>query len=514
MARRRSSGTNEDFSAPSGFGQPSATFNTLLDDDPENLPTMHGPGSPSIPGHSRDELQKVEAGYDAKIAKDKAVQDQTVATYGTHDKAKVQALVALGVFDKDIKDQYVIDPEGTKLKFDQAMTLLGRDGTNAALPPEQSMRERQYRVGTGAGGERYFTNLSNKELSDQEQDTKTITGAPRRGANPKDLQDLNMHDTSRTQDAANPPAPANMAEAAFEGKVSQLRSLMGKEDRSYKHATDLNKYVDELMTTGKAIGANKVRDKLQQDLYGGELQKRGITPAESNAIDKMIVDRARNAKEIHKKKLNPDYYLPWDVVHPNAPDPAQPESVANPGGGVTPQGMVMAKAVKSDTEHQAMLDSTQQQEIPRTLKWANAHKEQGSGKLDEDLGNVGKTQSQIGRFAETLNMNRKERQAQSEIEPYDPETKSDIYKLFHGDEKPPKLTEKERNQERWKHRGDKTNKRGTSIQVQRNPRGNEGDLGGDDRGARAADDLIARIFGVGRTVQRGMRRIADGSEYR
>lgn len=82
---------------------------------------------------------------------------------------------------------------------------------------------RQYSVGTGASGERYFTNLSRSELQKEHHDAEAIAGQPL-PAPVRDLHRLSMQDTAPGASDSMPPTPQDSAAARLQVAQAKLTS--------------------------------------------------------------------------------------------------------------------------------------------------------------------------------------------------------------------------------------------------------------------------------------------------
>jgi hypothetical protein len=393
---------NDDFSAPSGFGSPSSfagpsAFRTLAEEDPVDL-TEGGWTKPKKP--NRADVQGVSSAQnEASIAAREAL----IAQYGTSDKDKVAQLMSLGVFEKDAGTRYKLDPEGFKTNVGEALKILGRDGVNATPDGEAA---RKYRVGVGQGGEPYYTNLSNRELHNEQQSrlgTEAHAGESQHSV--YDLKNLHRRDLPEGSGAAAAEKRAGMsnAEQMFEGNLDRATDRAMKDERDMEHTSKLAEYSDELIQFGHDKGGNKARERIQQELMDGTFLKKDFTGKEAILLNRMLEKRIRTAKEIHQKRLDPNYYIVDVHKDPTASDPTQPASFANPGGGVNPQAITTYEHQNADNNMRQVLDiaGNKEQELPRTAQYANGKKAPKSQRsLVETGGSGGSLTEDISGFLE------------------------------------------------------------------------------------------------------------------
>ena len=363
-----------DFSAPSGFGEPStfagpqgSSFESLAE-TPPNLDE----------GGWTKPKKKVSEGLTS--AQNNASIDQRnalIAAYGTANKDKVAELMSLGVFEKDAGTRYKLDPEGFKENVGAALKILGRDGINETPDGEEA---RIYRKGTGQAGEAYYTNLTNKELGDEQRARRGTDAHADESRHPAyGLVNMNMQDLAPGSSGALDEKRAGMsdAEQMFEGKLDRATDRALKDERDMQHTSDLATYSDELLQYGREQGGNKAKERIQQELMDGTFLKKKFTGKEAILLNRALDKHIRTQKQIYHGKLDPNFFITDVHRNPVASDPSQPSSFANPEGGPNPQAITTYDHMQADNNHQQVVSGSVDKdggELPRTAQYATGKK--------------------------------------------------------------------------------------------------------------------------------------------
>jgi hypothetical protein len=187
---------------------------------------------------------------------------------------------------------------------------------------------------------------------------------------------MNMHDLAPAGSAAQGEKRAGMSnsEQMFEGKLDRATDRAMKDEHDMEHTQKLSQYADELIQYGRTAGGNKARERLNKELMDGTLLKQKITGKEAVLIDHNISKHIRTTKEIHTKRLDPNFFIPDVIRRPlSDSDPTQPSSFANPEGGPNPQAITTYDHLQADNNHQQVLSDALAKdggELPRTAQYA------------------------------------------------------------------------------------------------------------------------------------------------
>jgi hypothetical protein len=293
-------------------------------------------------------------------------------------------------FNEDGKEVLIptVSKEGKVLSNTDAITLYHKTGEHLGKfdTPEnatsyaQQLHEReasgqgskppgrQYSEGTGAHGERYFTNLSPTELKQEKHAREDISG--RKEAPPiTGLRALGLHDQPGAE-----VAPRTPEQDLFQGRVNEMQGIAEGPERSFKHLKNADMYLQELLSYGQdqEHGAKGARDKLHDDVMSGVLKARGLTPRDAYAADQFLT---KHTKEDYytDPSIDRTLYMPpaGRKSKPGiAEDKAQPATVLNPGGGLTDTDRAAQDHAKVKADRDSYVDDTTPTELPTAFQYA------------------------------------------------------------------------------------------------------------------------------------------------
>lgn len=344
---------NQDFSAPSGFGTPSKTFNSLMDDDTDS-------------GWTKPRVD--EAAITAKVDASLAAKKKAMELFGTDDPMKIAAITAAGGLDEgDIAKRMQVDPAGTRAQVERVIALSGKGGVQDVPdgPP------RQFSAGTGAGGEPYFTNLSRDELKQEKHTADTIRGS----AGKPSVTDLKTFTPGTTGGVSSGSEGAvkeqSIAETLFQGRIDQARAIVTKPDRDEKRAVSVQKYFNEVFDSSPDI--RTARQKVEDDLLSGEFKKRGLLLPDVKFVDATLLKRGKTTRELGHTGIDRLFFKPWVRAGDKpgeASDLAEPSTVLNPGGSASETTKVQQDNLLATNEHANALETFLPSEQPTMLQYA------------------------------------------------------------------------------------------------------------------------------------------------
>jgi len=314
-----------------------------------------------------------EQAYAAQQEAEQRAAQERIATYGTDDPILASKVAATGAFSGDLAQRMAADPEGTKAAVEHAAALLGRGGIGDAPtgePEGPPAPGRRYSVGTGAKGERYFTNLTPDELQAERHQAETILGA--RGEAPvRDLKRIpGMQDQPTSPGGAAAPA-RSPAEILFEGRLEQARSLVAKPDTQIEQLKKSAELFDELW---KEPDITSAREVLKDKLMSGELGRRGVAAQTASQLDTALVQRAKTTQEYaDDPTIDRTFYKPWhafDDQPGRSGDPSAPATLLNPGGSLPVSDLAERALTTAQGERDALIAKSTPRELPRTAQIA------------------------------------------------------------------------------------------------------------------------------------------------
>lgn len=319
--------------------------------------------------HGR-KVRRYEAGIDAKVAANQKHAEELRTKYGTTDPHVIAQMEATGALDPNFESKFKDDPVAGKAAADQLFALAGKGGAGD-IKPSATELPREFRVGTGAGGEQYFTNKTNSELHSESNDRRAARGEPNRGrqGDPHGFEHMDVTPVGSISEGDTPHQ--SDADILFQGKLDRVKTIAEGPERDLKHMQDKERYGEELLGIGRSPdgGAHAARQRLQDDLMSGKLGKMGLKPEDAGALDALLIKRALPNIKYNSPSTDRMFHIPWNPR--NKPDKAEPATVTNPDGG-TPM-LVSAKQqdIKADSEVSSAIDKNMVREQPRTAQYAN-----------------------------------------------------------------------------------------------------------------------------------------------
>jgi len=318
----------------------------------------------------RRQQQKAGAAIVSTYEAEKAARDKMVSQYGTDDPELAARIKATGVFDSDLNKQMQLDPEGTPQRVKRAFDMLGIGGAaDAPVGPAQptpTAEGRTYKVGVGAHGEPYYTNLTRTELHQERQD---VSGITKEETPPPvtDLKVLGLRDK--------PTAPGTAAEETdpakilFAGKVAEARMIAERPQREAEHGVKLLNIQKELFDLGKREGADVARQEVVDRLMRGEFR----SPQEAARLDANLARHAFPTLALADKMQTDPLAMPLTKAGKKpgvAGDKGEPSTVLNPLGGKTDEQYYAEELARTKGDNEAYITNTTPAEQPRTFAYA------------------------------------------------------------------------------------------------------------------------------------------------
>jgi len=326
----------------------------------------------AIQRHQRDVqvVRNREKKITAEVNKNIAERQKNRELFGTDDPKKVAAIKATGAFDPDLAQRMQIDPEGTRAQVDRAVELSGRGGVQE-VPDGPPPEARQFSVGTGRGGERYFTNLSPAERKQEREASDAITGR-KTSARAYGFQPFEPGRTGGGGEGSEGAVTEKRVEdILFEGRLDQARQIAERPERQEKQAKAVTEVFNDVFENSPDI--RTARKTMEEMFMSGEAKKRGLSLADIKFIDKTLLKRGKTSMELTKPGIDRLFFKPWvkaGAKPGQAADQAEPASVVNPGGGTTETMKLQQKNMLATNDAAGGIEETLPKEQPTMYKYA------------------------------------------------------------------------------------------------------------------------------------------------